>query len=461
MKNYIALLFATMFINAANASYTISHLPPDSTATIVEKTAAAYLIEEGKGMFNDGRVRDALSKFREAAKKDVTSWKAAHWIARCHYELNNYGFALKYAKDAILLNNLQIDRELYEILAESYHRLGSIDTAIVYYEDAIKYLPALRAKELNMSLKLEQARFAKVELAKNIENKRIHIENNINSGYHDYSPVLFNNGKTMYFTSRRSNTTGGQQSPGDQLFFEDIYIARWDEELKDWDSISNRIGRINGKGFESISYISEDGLLAYLTINNDGVNDVNIKTKSSDIAEIKWTKQGQWSNPKLIKNLNSTFYDGNATITDDGMTMYLVSERNGQSKMSDIYVSYKTGNSWSKPVALPAQINSKGRETTPYITGDGRYLFFSSNGHKNSIGGYDVYVVERIGNSWGEVKNLGSTINTVNDDFGFKIYEKAEKAYINGMHIVDEKASLDIFEFQITLEEILNNLQAK
>lgn len=454
LKNSIFVIIVLL----ANSSFAIT--PPDSTATIAEKAAAMYLIEEGKSLYTEGKVRDALNKFRDAAKKDVTSWKASFWISRCHYEQYNYGYALKYAQDAVLLNNNEVDKEVYEILAESYHRLGNIDSAIINYELGIKHLSKSRAAELRMPLRLEQAKYAKEQLAKGIENTRIHLEGNVNSGYNDYSPIVFNEGKAMYFTSRRSNTTGGGQNPSDQQFFEDIYSAKWNPETNQWDSITNRLGRLNDKGFESVSHISEDGQIAYITINNTAVQDPKITTRSSDIAEVRWTKQGQWSAPKLLdKTINSSFYDGNATLTADGQTMYFVSERNASSRMSEIFVSYKQGSSWSKPQALPEQINSKSRETTPFITPDGRYLFFSSNGHPNSMGGYDVFVVERIGSSWGEVKNLGPAINTVNDDFGFKIYDAIGKAYINGLEVSGDKASLDIYEFDIKLEDLLKLLE--
>jgi len=457
---YCILFGFLPLVSVANTRLTVA--PPDSTSTIAEKAAAVYLIEEGKALYAKGRMRDAINKFRDAAKKDVTSWKAPFWISRCHYEMYNYGYALKYAIEAVLLNNNEVDKEVYEVLADSYHRLGKIDSAIYNYEMGIKLLSKTRAAELRLPLRLEQAKYAKTQLEKNIENKRIRLEGNVNSGYNDYSPVIFNGGKTMYFTSRRSNTTGGRQNPDDQQFFEDIYIAKWDSETNMWDSVSNKLGRINDTGFESVSHISEDGMIAYITINNSAVENPKIETKSSDIAEVKWTKQNQWSIPKLLgKTINSSFYDGNATLTADGQTMYFVSERNAKNKMSDIYVSYKRGNEWSKAEALPDAINSKGRETTPYITPDGRYLFFSSNGHANSMGGYDVFVVERMGSSWGEVKNLGPIINTVNDDFGFKIYNSIQKAYINGMEIIDDKASIDIYEFNISLDELIKSLDNK
>lgn len=436
--------------------------PPDSSSTIVEKTAAAYLIQEGKGLFAEGKVRDAIYKFREAASKDITSWKAPYWISQCHYKMYNYGFALKYAMDAVLINNNEVNKEVYEVLGKSNHRLGKIDTAIFYYQKGIELMSKNRAKELNMSLLLEQAKYAKIQLDKHTENLRGLVNENVNSGYNDYSPVLANDGKTMYFTSRRSNTKGGRQNPSDQQFFEDIYRAKWNSELKKWDSITNRIDRLNGDGFESISHISEDGLTAYITINNTALEDPNPTTRSSDIAYLEWTKQGRWSKPRLLdKDFNSTYYDGNATLTADGNTMYFISERKVKglnNRASDIFVSYKKGRSWTTPKVLPHGINTKGRETTPYITPDGRYLFFSSNGHKNGMGEYDVYVVELKGDEWGEVKNLGPTINTVNNDFGFRIYDKIGKAYINGLNIIGNKASIDIYEYNMHLKDILNQL---
>ena len=124
--------------------------------------------------------------------------------------------------------------------------------------------------------------------------------------------------------------------------------------------------------------------------------------------------------------------------------------------MSDIYVSFKSGKEWTKPAALPKEVNSKGRETTPFITPDGRYLFFSSNGREDGMGAYDVYVVENKGkNVWGEVQNLGSAVNTVNDDFGFRIYDTIKKAYINGVEIVGDKASIDIYQLEISLKDLI------
>lgn len=94
-------------------------------------------------------------------------------------------------------------------------------------------------------------------------------------------------------------------------------------------------------------------------------------------------------------------------------------------------------------------INTAGRETTPFITPDGRYLFFSSDGHLG-MGGLDIYVVENMGGTWGEPINLGAGINTVNNDTHFVYYEALKKAYVSGFELVGDKSSIDIYEIDMS-----------
>jgi len=457
MINKIFALFVfSIFTQLSFASE--NPTPPDSiSVSIVNRTAAAYIVEEARALFSQGKFKDALIKFRQASIKDPSSWKAPYWVSRCHYEMDNYGYALKYAKEAIVLNDNEIEKDVYNLLANSYHRLGMIDSATVLYEMAISKLTKVRAEELNLPLKLEQCKFVMAEKEAGNKLRRKRLTGSVNTGYNDYGAVVFDGGKSMYFTSRRENTTGGGQNPSDQQFFEDIYRATWDSEMNEWDSITNELGKINTTGFESVSHISEDGLYAYITMNMEAASKTKSKTKSSDIAEVNWTTQERWASPKIINNksINTSFFDSGATLTGDGNTMYFVSEKNADKSKSDIYVVQRIGKKWGDATRLPDVVNSNERETTPFITPDGKYLFYSSNGFVG-MGEYDIYFSENLGGgNWGAPKNLGAKINTVNNDTHFKFYEKLNKAYFSGLEIVGDKASMDIYELTITLEELL------
>jgi tetratricopeptide (TPR) repeat protein len=452
MKMYLFKLcisFLLILFSANNAFSRDITIPPDTTTNLLNKTTAIVIIEEAKELFNQGKVRDALIKFREAAIKDPNSWRAIYWVSQCQYSMNNFGLALKYALEAVSLKQEDVDNELYELLARSYHRMGEIDSALVNYNIALTKLSQMRSKELQIELRIEQCMFAKAEMAGPDKSKKTQISS-LNSGFNDYCPIIVNSGKGIYFTSRRSNTSGGRMNPDDQEYFEDTYYAIWNAENNDWDSITNELGRINSDGFDAITYISKDGLYGLMTINNTAT-DTKKTTKGSDIFSFEMSNKNKWSTPKRInsKSINTSFFEGSATMTADGNTLYFVSDRKGDKSSTDIYMSQKIGKSWGDAKALPFTINTIGRETTPFITGDGRYLFFSSDG-RQGMGGLDIYVVENLGSTWGEPINLGIMVNSVNNDSHFQYYPELNKAVMSSFEILGQKASMDIYQVDMT-----------
>jgi hypothetical protein len=93
-------------------------------------------------------------------------------------------------------------------------------------------------------------------------------------------------------------------------------------------------------------------------------------------------------------------------------------------------------------------VNTKRRETTPYLTSDGKYLFFSSDGHKG-MGGYDVYVSQNLGAGWTTPINLGSSINTVNDDTHFQYYTELKRAMMAGITLDEMQCNYNIYEVDL------------
>ena len=442
------LFFAFLVLSCSSTVAKANTFPPDSVTQILDKSAAILLIDKAKTLYYEGKVRDALIIFRQATVKDPFNWKAPFWVAQCQYSMNNYGLALKYAREAVEIEKSEIDKDLYELLGRTYHRVGDLDSAIINYTQAISKLSASEVKVLNLEVHLAECKFAKEQQMGNIKSNRVAISA-VNSGYNDYSPILANNGKTIYFTSRRNDTKGGNMNPDDQEFFEDTYRAVWNPEINNWDSISNDFGRINTAGFDAINFISKDGKNGLMTVNTTATEKKS--TKGSDLFTIEMSNKGKWSSPKRIndKTINTSFFEGSATMTNDMNTLYFVSDRKGEKSSTDIYVSQKVGKNWGEATPLPFSINTIGRETTPYITGDGRFLFFSSDGHLG-MGGLDIYVVENLGSTWGEPINLGIMVNTVNNDTHFQYYPELQKAVMASFEIIGQKSSMDIFNIDMT-----------
>ena len=452
MRKYIftfLLLTLTTLSSYAMAFEKSAIAPPDTVTSVIDRSAALLIIEDGKKMFTDGRVRDALIKFRQASVKDPNSWRPPYWISMCHYSLDNYGFALQYGNEAIQKSS-SVDKDIYELLGKAHHRLGHLDSAITNYEIALKVMTKNSLRDARIPERIKECQFAQEAMKKANFAEKVRLEGDVNSGFNDYAPIVIKGGQEMYFASRRANTTGGGLNPEEGQYFEDIYRAKWNQEEQIWDSVTNNLDRLNGDGFEAFSYITDDGLHGIITINNEAV-DEKIVTRSSDIFEVEFSNKGKWGTPKMIKNksINTSYFDASATVTADGNTMYFVSNRNAEKRKTDIYVVEKVGKTWGTAVVLSDSINTPGNEATPFISPDGRFLFFSSDYHLG-MGGYDIFVSENLGNTWSKPVNLGAAINSVNDDTHFVHYGDLKKAYFATFVLVGHKASMDIFEIDMT-----------
>ena len=73
MSNFYRAALSLCFVLSIALAHgeTLNGTPPDSTSSIVNKTASLYMVEEGKTSFGAGKVRDALIKFRQASVKDT------------------------------------------------------------------------------------------------------------------------------------------------------------------------------------------------------------------------------------------------------------------------------------------------------------------------------------------------------------------------------------------------------
>ena len=453
MKLFFLALFGLFFTINASA---FGVIPPDSTASLVDRGTAKYLISEGKKIYNEGSYRGALVKFREALAKDKNNPTATYWVGECHLALGNYDKSLKYGLLAYGMDK-EIHPEVNYLLGVSYHKLGKLDEALEQYELAMTKINETRSKLLRIPLRIAEVQRAKTMIENPIDVTIKALGENVNSKNDEYAPVITNGGKTLYFSARRADNTGGHTSPGDRKYFSDIYVSNWDESKKEWTKGTNTsdiVKRLNTVGFNAVSSFSADGNIIYVTINTDGLEKPKPKTKSVDIFYAKMSSKGTWGTPKPMqkKIINTMYFEISPTFTADGNTMYFVSERLGGEGMSDIWVTRKVGkSSWGKPENLGAVINTPYNETTVYVTPDEKYLFFSSMGHEG-MGGYDIYYSKNVDGMWSTPKNIGFPINSVSDETHFQYYPKLGKAYYSKISQKGDggQGMRDIFEVDIT-----------
>jgi outer membrane protein OmpA-like peptidoglycan-associated protein/Tol biopolymer transport system component len=117
------------------------------------------------------------------------------------------------------------------------------------------------------------------------------------------------------------------------------------------------------------------------------------------------------STAKAIPELNSSSIEYAPSISADGRTMILESNRRGRYELFDSrYVNGK----WTGPRPIDP-INNYGDSTDliggPSLSFDGNMLFFFAS-FRDGLGSEDIYYSIRDGESWTTPKNVGAPINT-------------------------------------------------
>jgi len=186
-------------------------------------------------------------------------------------------------------------------------------------------------------------------------------------------------------------------------------------------------GKVNRKWNDGPATFSADGNTMIFTRSNnkkgsDGVRRLGLYQATFD------AKKG-WVNVRPISTINSSnFNNAQPSLTVDGTKLYFTSDMPGGMGETDLYVSLKAGNDWTQPINLGKEINTPGRDMFPFIASDGT-LFFSSD-CRSGLGGLDIYSAQSYNNRWINIQNLGGSINSSADDFGYVAEETGKTGFI-------------------------------
>lgn len=240
----------------------------------------------------------------------------------------------------------------------------------------------------------------------------------VNDGFQNINPFADQLGKRLYFTK-----VGHPSNVGTKLS-QDI----WYSEKKDnkWSECSNVLPGLNTPLNELIIGSGGNGML-YVISYTDG-NDNQLKViKAFRIDGSKYVLDHEIALPNV--HLLSEFF-GFFIAHDESYVLMSMKGENSFGK-EDLYVALKTKSGWSNPIHLGARINTIGFEMSPFMSKDGRHLYFSSEGHAG-LGSADIYMAYRNDESWqnwSKAVNLGPNINTEKFEAYFSLNETEREAY--------------------------------
>lgn len=120
--------------------------------------------------------------------------------------------------------------------------------------------------------------------------------------------------------------------------------------------------------------------------------------------------------PRRLALSTRRFWDAQPALSPDGRELFFASDRPGGIGGVDLYVSRRDASGrWGRPVNLGPGVNTPCDELTPFVSGDGRWFYFSSSGHA-TVGGYDIFRAPLSRGEVGRAENIGMPVNTVADE---------------------------------------------
>lgn len=384
------------------------------------------------------------------------------------------------------------DEKMFQRLGNSYYFNGELTKAVKWYDELFamnteqepeyyyRYAQALKAKgDYTAADKILEAFTEKVKTDKRgilFENNKNYLEKiKSNSGRFEIADAGINSTQTDYGTSFLGNKivfasardTGGvvkKTFKWTNKTFTNLYEA----ELK----ADGTIGKperfekkINSKFNESTPVFTKDGKTMYFTRNNflDGKRGRNgqkvtlLKLYKADFVN------GKWQNITELPFNSDQYSTAHPALSNDETILYFASDMPGTLGQSDLYkVAINSDGSFAKPENLGKTINTEGRETFPFISGDNE-LYFASDGQPG-LGGLDVYV-SKINNdgTFSEAQNIGAPINGKQDDFAFVIDSKNRNGFFSSNR-EDGIGNDDIYRFteikKILCQQILKGTTA-
>lgn len=147
-------------------------------------------------------------------------------------------------------------------------------------------------------------------------------------------------------------------------------------------------------------------------------------------ADLEPNSNGNWINHEMLSlNQNGVSVE-HPFVSPKGDKLYFSSNRDDSYGGFDIYEApIKADGSIGTPKNLGPIVNTSANEKYPTTSKDGKYLYFSSNGHQ-SIGGYDVFASRILKTTYKTPRNMGNTINSKYNEVAYFLAAK-NKGYVS------------------------------
>lgn len=203
--------------------------------------------------------------------------------------------------------------------------------------------------------------------------------------FNDYAPYNFTVGPddfTIYFTTLKSpDLTTRMFGEEANIWAVKLEMNGWQEPVMFGRSINTE------KYYENYPAVTAEGTVYYMSRREEGVGGTDVwRSRNID---------GRYAAAENVGTpVNSPTGDADPFVAPDESYLIICQQKEIGFGKYDLYIYYKKQDgSWTEPINMGESVNSPEYEFRPYVTPDGKYLFFTSNRAKDQGQG-NIYWVD-------------------------------------------------------------------
>ncbi len=408
----------------------------------IKSKKAMNLYLEGRKQVSYRDHKKAVELFLEAIKIEPDFAAANYSIGEEYWLLRKYAESAPFLEKVAASNKAAQFPTLYCLLGEVYFFAAKYDESVKAYDKYLANPKGARSYLDAAKRNYPKAKFAAEEVKHPVKFVPQNLGSGVNTAGEEYLPFLTADDKMLLYTSQRAENTGGYSAEA-RSYPEDIYTTEWKDGQ--WTEAKNLGLPINTDLDEGAASITQDGRVVFFAADYPtGLGGYDIYY--TVLVNGKWTKP-----ENLGENVNSYAWDSQPFLSPDGKTLYFSSKRPDGIGGHDIWYSkWEMGEMgklrWGKAKNIGKPINTGGSEQCPFIHADGETMYFASNAHPG-FGEQDIFVTHLIADSgWTQPKNLGYPINTPADEGNIFVNTKGTKAFIESRR-EGGFGGMDLYEF--------------
>ena len=139
-------------------------------------------------------------------------------------------------------------------------------------------------------------------------------------------------------------------------------------------------------------------------------------------------------------------WEAQPSLSADGKTLFYTTNRKG-SRDNDIYYTIKLDDGTWAPGKPFDEINTAGKDKSPFFHQDGQTLYFVSecSDQRPGLGGLDIFYIRKTSSGWSKPENIGYPINTEGEELGLFVSTQGRLAYYSSY----QNGNWNIYSFNL------------